>query len=572
MTEQINSTQFMGEVSFPNKALSQQIDISPRNTNASCISAITFDSSMTLSKTSHGETNYQSKDTKNVGGPPLEAQSEDKNSHNDTSPHNKESIKSHTRNKSHDMKHTPCDRGSLYSRIMTRFQEDTDNETAEKNGTLRNIRIISSDLEVNLSSPDQILNKYEKPDDEVESVHFHEDAEDESIIEEIQVEEEVETTPVHVDGGDIAIQIETDEVLSVVSADHIPTQLFRERSEDKPEQGMDQWREVFDENTGKTYYYNRRTRESSWHLPSNGNLVEKRRYVRNDALNNPQSSSISVHEVSMGGMSEDSVAFQQELYDADMSDQNTFSQSTDTSVNTDPQISLNRDQTQNTLRRREKFFPDDATQSNTMCKMKNDDGVAGTPSSHQRRAGSLRIDDDDGPCLFCMYCGASIDDANAMKKHLHFHCPKYSDYKTHKRTEHERLRLNLKHIWNEIGGDKENQPPPNKCVISACDSYTTRSTCSQSVDIFSTSDDEETILDGAIHKQYQKSFQERSMYSQVPSTCAFCFKTFRSGNTLSKHLLVCRKRQASNKKRVKKALHPLDTTTNKSGGIRTIER
>lgn len=44
------------------------------------------------------------------------------------------------------------------------------------------------------------------------------------------------------------------------------------------EQCIDQWREVIDENTGKIYFYNRRTRESRWCLPDNAVLVPKKRH------------------------------------------------------------------------------------------------------------------------------------------------------------------------------------------------------------------------------------------------------------------------------------------------------
>ena len=41
----------------------------------------------------------------------------------------------------------------------------------------------------------------------------------------------------------------------------------------------DQWREVHDDMTGKTYFYNRHTRESRWSLPKNAILIGKKRKI-----------------------------------------------------------------------------------------------------------------------------------------------------------------------------------------------------------------------------------------------------------------------------------------------------
>lgn len=554
------------DISFPKKALCPPAEPSPSNMNASCISAITFDSSPTSMKASHA----------------VEKRSKDglvphNHLHNDPSPHSKEPSNS-ALSSTQDMKQSPFVKGSLYSRLMTGFQ-NTDAEIGTNNDNQR-----GSSIDVPaMTPPEQEASSKCSRSDEAQDLCI--DVDEDSIVEEIQMEgeeivtafEDIENTEMHsidMNKADTSMKIEDltkDENAQMLQSDlRVPGGQSEDETKDAV---VDQWREVFDDRTGKTYYYNRRTRESRWTLPSNGSLLGKKRQVHRATNLN-----INLHQVSMSGITEDS-AFQQSLHDFGSFDQSAYSNNPDMSAcaksQQDEEETRYIHESCKTLRKlaafnseEKRFFPNDTGEVDDMHAMEDDTFVSKSPLKEEM----------ENSALFCMYCGKSIQTAHEMKNHLHFHCHHYDDYKSCKKFEHEQLKLNLKLVWNNLGGDKENEVPngfqsnrfkedilnlqPNESIT------TTSHICNKSEDIFSISDDEDTVLDGEIQRQYQKSVNEGSEYNQIVSTCAFCSKTFRSGNKLSKHFLLCKKRNMiSNKKRTKSALHPFDDVTNKAGMI-----
>lgn len=473
------------DISFPGKGFCQSAETSTKNMNASCISAITFDSNPLTSCSGNERIDESACALEKRNHETLVPQLKENSSRK-----NKEAACTHTSEKK---QKSPLVRGSLYSRLMAGFQ-DYDTEMEANSYEQANEPYISSR---DCASSDEVQESEDDEESIVEEINFFEEDEGEG---------DISVPSVHMSRDDNSI---IDEEQATTLSSHTSGFLADQESKNNI---VDQWREVLDTRTGKSYFYNRRTRESSWTIPSNGSLIGRKREVhRPEHDSSSKTSTISLHQVSMSGITEDS-AFEN-LHEFDV------------------------------------FEPS-------------------SESNHKKTT------------LYCMYCGKT-QSIHELKNHLHFHCHRYNTFQKLQQGEHEQLKLALKLVWNHLGGDKENNPAQmlvqkikgSKLLKASNDrfdemesmhaSMATASLTCNSDDIFSQSDDEDTILDGDIHRQYKRTFHKGIETEEVLSTCAFCSKTFRSGNKLSKHLLLCKKRQASNRKRSKNALSAFDDVTNK---------
>ena len=301
---------------------------------------------------------------------------------------------------------------------------------------------------------------------------------------------------------------------------------------------IDEWREVHDYRTGKTYFYNRRTRESRWALPCNGLLVGRRRLIGR-RLDQDFVSLLCeplLNEVSMSEITESDFPCSVSTFDSTHQDDNGA-------------CSLKKDTASEPDRKKPPI--DDSTND------KNDASLAclkfdilnRNKSDHEKQTSYLS----------CMYCGHSLESANAMKNHLYFQCSSYHDFCRGNPLEHKSLQLVLESVWNTKEKiNKENLDPYQEpgfdhqirssgetrgvlaCISrNECKSITTEKKAT--LDVFqSLSDDEDTVIDFRL-----KSFSEEV----TDAACAFCLTQFRSGTYLSRHLLQCKKRQRLFKKK-----------------------
>ena len=286
-----------------------------------------------------------------------------------------------------------------------------------------------------------------------------------------------------------------------------------EQHEEQSNDMTDQWREVHDDRTGKTYFYNRRTRESRWSLPSNAILLRRKRQY-SERLDNSKVLS-SLREVSM----------------SDITTESSFTNNGDAE---EPKYVLDRCRIlRESVAKRQRFFPDSFL----------NESVSRPPKS-----------------FFCMYCGISVQTPNALKQHLHFQCSAHDLLKEHNQIEHQQLQTILKEKWkspwehDSEEGDKENKAPINETKGSEENvpfHYSVH--CDRTEETYlSPSDDEDTIIDDQLRRQCQMSLKENYFIDggRIQSSCAFCDKTFPSGTKLSQHLLHCKVRQKSSKKRL----------------------
>jgi hypothetical protein len=167
--------------------------------------------------------------------------------------------------------------------------------------------------------------------------------------------------------------------------------------------------------------------------------------------------------------------------------------------------------------------------------------------------------------LFCMYCGVPVASANAMKEHLCVQCSTYQEFCRLNPLEHRHLQLVLNDVWKNSSSKDQIIKKASKDIYTTVNSggvlaYISRNEDGSSIgnpkndtrnendsrndELFSYSDEEDTIIDFTLERHSQSISEEKTI-----SKCAFCCKKISAGTNLSRHLLLCKKRQRRNKKK-----------------------
>jgi len=406
----------------------------------------------------------------------------------------------------------------------------------------------------------------------------------------------------------------------------------------------DQWREVEDQSTGRTYYYNRRTRESSWYLPPNAILLQKKRRLagmrpiesdqrlQDNARNligadytsldehtftvNPNSSSASCNEDSVEGHCEVEVSLPDQIY-----------RYSDTSHTCEKMIvPMISDDCKGAKGRNRRFSS--TSEDSQGCKpmfVIDNESTKERPNAFSPQVSVLHAvqetsyDDGEAPTssgvLYCVYCGKMysidshsfarhINECGAMKKCL------TNEPLTQRRTQHILLKswgLTLDSLGQENGEDKENIPPHSRSPVEnfrlqqplptndvreqSFEKVAGKSLTFQRTNLFQVTasdyvDSNADVLATAVSGQDKNSFRSRSgrfteeddFYcigsdeetSPVQSSCPFCSRSFGEGNQLSKHLLKCRARKKSSKKR--RSLPSVSTRGNNRSSREELDR
>jgi|AntRauTorckE5430_2_1112549.scaffolds.fasta_scaffold00258_12 hypothetical protein len=304
----------------------------------------------------------------------------------------------------------------------------------------------------------------------------------------------------------------------------------------EPKECVDQWREVHDDRTGKTYYYNRRTRESRWNIPANGLLVGRRRTLgrRLDkdfiSLCDPL-----IKEVSMSDITGTESDFQCSISAFD-SFRHTLKDATST-LTANTKINEALIQTPG--------------EEITLTNIGGRDSVSQSCIDREIQGGRSQC-----CALFCMYCGVPVASANAMKEHLCVQCSTFQEFCRLNPLEHRHLQLVLDDVWKNSSSKNQIMKKTSKDIYTTVNSGgvgssignpkndTRNENYSRNDELFSYSDEEDTIIDFTLERHSQSISEEKNI-----STCAFCCKKFRAGTNLSRHLLLCKKRQRRNKKK-----------------------
>ena len=294
------------------------------------------------------------------------------------------------------------------------------------------------------------------------------------------------------------------EIISFDSKEDIMTSADRNKSS-----YSDQWREVLDHSTGKNYFYNRRTRESSWQLPPNAILLKKKRVI-NEKEN--ASDSYCTKEVSMltEAISEDIVR--------------------DDIINVidDRNSCYNQHEAVHNSCNSEILRHISPARSETAV---NDIG--------NKSSGELLSEG-----IYCMFCGIKCVNETILFEHFTELCPYLESY-----DRKDEICVLLYKILNtyyncpvEDKDEFSKEKGTNQNHIQLKDL-----TKNSDDSMLSPSDDDEMIMDSSLNHSFRNNSHE---VTQLLSTCPFCSKRFHGGSHLSRHLLNCNERKSSTKKRV----------------------
>ncbi len=609
-------------------------------TTSSCISTITFDDSValfsapgvdskSLSKHKHNrQLNKQQAEEKTVEGSLHESQEsgyaaviEDEI---DFSPlPTSKDIEGHTQNSLNDLVENNAVKGSLYARIMNGFQDDPGTPCIKLDviamqgkideGVESQTLCVDTIKEIQLESSVEKKHKFDIPRSMTEGTRASVDKPDEvSLINITTIESKHFNVPVPKIKSEPIGEKANGNGLNLTHTDistHAKQRTAKVDAQYRKEVA-DQWREVHDNRTGKVYFYNRRTRESRWSLPTNAVLLRKKRQIRcsmtidtdSDKTNScGQSSSESSGDIPV--LDTSSSSFHDSCSKADtsfgvMSEANMCHLTVNERRCTyeDSSLGINDDTLKNGYgyggsQRRDIIQGNDAASQMILdrCRKLRESFIQTQktrfffPNDSKNLNDTRKEIENEVPVLnyhsfYCMYCGAQIPSASVMDKHLHLQCPVFlNDGVKYDGDEHIQLQRILKELWSSGSKHppnnerlKENVPPiTNSCqhenlindtpfnsrrnfggvVQPNCDELdrVRSDVFNRREEIFSLSDDEETILNYA--ESRSKRLEDISNENRISSLCPFCEKSFSSGSSLSEHLLKCKLRQKSNKKR-----------------------
>ncbi len=291
----------------------------------------------------------------------------------------------------------------------------------------------------------------------------------------------------------------------------------------------DHWREVVDPESGRTYYYNRKTRASKWRLP-NGAKLMKKASCQPAMPQYEQSTPIQNHPRDNNGLTE----FRQRT--ATHSHRKECQPKVRQGLAC-PQENRPRDESQ--LKSQGINYNEKKQQSSSSQKNLSRDEF-GAPADNRSDAGgetmpshSMFPQDWTTDAVFCLYCGMKCKSIAIFGSQHLPQCNKFAHMRRHGlSTTHIELERVLFQAWSKIGLSSENCSPAQ--VMS-------HGQVAASIDPKYLPLEEEE--DAIPHSRPQ-------FYGVVESkTCPFCEKAFAHGSEFSAHLLRCTVRLRLRKQR-----------------------
>ena len=297
----------------------------------------------------------------------------------------------------------------------------------------------------------------------------------------------------------------------------------------------DEWREVKNKTSGKTYYYNRRTRESRWKLPAGALLVRKRRRKMSKV---GSKSSRTLERICCSKLPEpQTLVSNSSLQNVSSDDDFLFSCENDLRVSTiafrDCCSNSEKKQYESVARNKGLINGESAEEEEYF--VSNQDS---TCRVYKRRWNNRRGDSYPNldANLFCMFCGVEERSIPGLIKHLQQLCPHVND---RQEMTQEVCNVLIKSLRSQMLGAWNGHR--KKCIAlveSECDS------CNQCTSIKEANVEGQTFLNSSSEEKYKFHFEE-----DVTTSCPFCDDSFHSGSQFSEHLLKCKKRRKSVEKR-----------------------
>ncbi len=553
----------------------QQVQVSPRNTSLSCISALTFDDSMHLindrlkerdstSSSSENKCYDESNRKEDLEEPFLISQQCDGLQNLKLENKSNTIDRARVEQKCYSQQDVGL-KGSLYSRITNGYIENLQEEDKRKEVTIIDETLRTPIL--NDSKGEEIEMGYDRCDDGYTAGHT-----------ELIVEEEESYSETTADSSDTkSLQGNEDGQIRLYKGNNSTVADINNQPCGPLETTRDQWREVNDDTTGKTYFYNRRTRESRWNLPPDAKLMSKKRKINqkcNASIDCSSLKEVSVSSTDTNQRGEDKQNKMLHIQNNTVAVEKVCNG--DTSIfdedKKESHVIIEKcrrlRKSPKSEQRRRFFFPDVCEESNDEETEKSyeESSIEGI----QKTLFSRNKSGQETYFAYCMFCGLETRDSHILIEHLSADCPTLKMFSkkdeichlmnnTISRVESmvsscDDYKVNQCAIYDGEDGNKENIPNVSQEILPSNNlKGTSSSENSNKPAIFSNSDDEETIADCSFNCHTIGSGSNRHYIeeetSPILSTCPFCTKSFQGGSYLSKHLLRCNARRKSNKKR-----------------------
>ena len=317
-----------------------------------------------------------------------------------------------------------------------------------------------------------------------------------------------------------------------------------------------EWRQVED-TEGRTYYYNRKTRVSKWHLPPGAVVVKKK--VSNKSYD---SQLLKTPKQPMS----------RQLNHSRQNDESAIANHSPAKV----KISKSQQSVAT--------YDDYNEHKEGDCDSYSSDGgysSVAEDESLENITNRLQIPDIKSPqdaspscdALYCVYCGVKCDTTTVLAHHLTT-CKAFEQLQLHGQSTQMEIESLLFKAWSQIGnstGVPSIMPTIQPTVKHSFNQEEVRYSSPQKFEALSynetfsggndvTSSYEQTYVAAAPPKTPTSTRKARreveNVYCIEKKSCPFCQLEFNKGNELSSHLLKCKARKSARKQRRKKKESP----------------
>jgi len=311
-----------------------------------------------------------------------------------------------------------------------------------------------------------------------------------------------------------------------------------------------EWRQV-DDTEGRTYYYNRKTRVSKWHLPPGAVVVKKK----------------------VSSKSYDSQLLQTPKQPVSRQLNHSRQEGESDAANHSPaKVEISKSQHSVAT------YDDRDEHKEGDCDSYSSDGSYSSVAeeeSLENRTNRLQIQDIKSPqdaspscdALYCVYCGVKCDTTTVLGHHLTA-CKAFEHLQVHGQSTQMEIESLLFKAWSQIGNStalSSIKPIVNHTFNQEEVRYSSPKKFEASYD--------ETFIGNDVTLSYEQTYvaatppktptstrrtrrEVENVYCIEKKSCPFCQLEFNKGNELSSHLLKCKARKSARKQRRKKKESP----------------
>ncbi|KAL3805770.1 LOW QUALITY PROTEIN: hypothetical protein ACHAW5_000020 [Stephanodiscus triporus] len=334
--------------------------------------------------------------------------------------------------------------------------------------------------------------------------------------------------------------------------------------------GEDHWREVVDPESGRTYYYNRKTRMSKWRLPKGATLIKTASCRRHHQSYEPivTADRIRLNEplTPQRNHTRDEIGVAKLRHISD-EDQSKSSQQVSTHQPTflheECQLRMqqqsasrqqNRTREESKLKSHGSEFSEIIQQSLPCQQIHSQVNFCAPADKNEKKfncdqsyaAGETKLphfklpQDCTPDAVFCLYCGLKCGSTAFLGSHHLPQCDKFAYMQRQGLSTQIELESILFRAWSKIGSSTENCPPEHASShrpITASEDHRRILTPS-----YHTSEDEDVKEFGFTFSKSQTLRKEADANANCfveKKTCPFCDEVLTYGYELSSHLLKC---------------------------------